>query len=190
MERSLRFGAITMPPTLTMHADVDLTSEEQASITRWFDAMFPGNGEHSQVEFSARYYYFRVWEDEEAQRRGEWVSLVAVTDRTIKVGGQTVRVGGIGGVSTREDRRKRGYASLAMREAARFMFDDLGVSFGMLFTGPDHFSFYQSLGWQVMHTPFHYSTPQGEAGEDHFLILVPEGSVWPAGDVDLVGPSW
>jgi GNAT superfamily N-acetyltransferase len=181
-----------MTPIITLHPDVDLTPEDNASIDRWIDAMFPwddgdhhdGEHEHDEAEFSAPYYYFRVWEDEAAQSRGEWVSLVAVTDRTIRVGGQSVRVGGIGGVSTREDRRKRGYASMAMREAARFMFADLGVPFGMLFCGPHRIPFYESLGWQAIHTPIPVHN------EAHFLILSPDGSAWPAGDVDLLGLSW
>jgi GNAT superfamily N-acetyltransferase len=174
-----------MPPIITLHRDVDLLPEDNASIERWITAMFPWDGDHpDEGEFYAPYYFFRVWEDEAAQTRGEWASLVALTDRTISVGGQPVRVGGIGAVSTREDRRERGYASLAMREAARFMFDNLGVPFGMLFCDPHRIPFYESLGWQVIRTPI------PAHNEAHFLILAPDKSPWPIGDVDLLGPSW
>lgn len=63
--------------------------------------------------------------------------------------GRKVRIGGIGGVVTREDCRGRGYATLAINAAIRTLHDEEATDFGMLFCEPHYAPFYEKLGWQT-----------------------------------------
>jgi aminoglycoside 2'-N-acetyltransferase I len=168
--------------TITIHRAADLTPDDRTSIARHFYAAFPwevGN------DYDFTDHYLRLWDGDQL------VSLVAITDRVITVGGQPVRVGGIGDVSTREDRRGQGHASLLMREAARLMLDDLGMDFGMLFCGENRIPFYEHLGWALIRQPAHWIDEAAvEQVEPHFMILAPTGSAWPSGAVDLCGGDW
>src|SRR5689334_12424984 len=106
-------------PRITVDHIPDMSTEDRAAIVEWYrevfdlpgDLIIPGD------------YDIRVWEGD------QWVSLVEVALRTITVGGQPVRIGGIGGVSTFPTHRNKGYSSMALREAARLIFDDLKVEF-------------------------------------------------------------
>jgi GNAT superfamily N-acetyltransferase len=61
--------------------------------------------------------------------------------------GRKVEIGGIGGVSTRQDCRGRGYATLALNAAIRTMRDHEAIRFAMLFCEPHNEAFYQARGW-------------------------------------------
>ena len=58
---------------------------------------------------------------------------VGVYFRTVIWNGHKVHVGGIGGVATREDCRRRGYASLALDAAVHTMRANDAVKFAILF---------------------------------------------------------
>jgi aminoglycoside 2'-N-acetyltransferase I len=72
---------------------------------------------------------------------------VGITFRTINWNGHDIHVGGIGGVMTREDCRRRGYASLALDAAIATMRANEAVRFAMLLCEPHNFAFYQARGW-------------------------------------------
>ena len=63
-------------------------------------------------------------------------------------GERQVLIGGVGGVMTLPDMRRRGCASGAMGEAARLMREE-GCDFGLLFCEPHNVRFYEKLGWRV-----------------------------------------
>jgi len=62
--------------------------------------------------------------------------------------GRGVRIGGIGGVVTREDGRHCGIASTVMRRAMQELADTHEVDFGLLFCEPRHAPVYEKLGWR------------------------------------------
>ena len=64
--------------------------------------------------------------------------------------GRKVQIGGIGGVSTRDDCRGRGYATLALNAAIRTMRDHEAIRFAMLFCEPHNEAFYQARGWHPL----------------------------------------
>ncbi len=72
---------------------------------------------------------------------------VGIYFRTATWDGRKVEIGGIGGVSTREDCRGRGYATLALNAAIRTLRDHEAVRFAMLFCEPHNEAFYQARGW-------------------------------------------
>ena len=67
--------------------------------------------------------------------------------RTVTWNGQKVHIGGLGGVATRPDCRRRGYASIALDAAVHTMRDHDVAQFALLFCEPHNFEFYQSRGW-------------------------------------------
>ena len=72
---------------------------------------------------------------------------VGIYFRTIVWNGHKIHVGGIGGVMTREDCRRRGYASIALDAAIRTMRDNEAARFALLFCEPHNFAFYRARGW-------------------------------------------
>jgi predicted N-acetyltransferase YhbS len=83
--------------------------------------------------------------------RGEIVSTVQIFDRKINLAGQTVPMGGIGSVFTREDYRHRGIGSALMRLAVRTLArKEFEVS--LLFA--DRLTFYHQFGWKDVNRSF------------------------------------
>ena len=80
------------------------------------------------------------------RRLRDWTSHAPGTD-TVTWDGRKLQIGGIGGVSTRDDCRRQGYASLALNAAIQTMRQHEAVQFALLFCEPHNFAFYQSRGW-------------------------------------------
>ena len=101
-----------------------------------------------------------------------------------------VTIGGIGGVATHPDRRKRGMATAGMRAAVQ-CFAREGKDFAVLFCGPDKYAFYRNLGWHQFEGEVFVEQPQGRVRFDlmgtfvHDLKLAPRG-----GTIDLRGLPW
>jgi GNAT superfamily N-acetyltransferase len=122
---------------------------------------------------------------------GILVTNVEILTRIITVAGEALRIGGIGGVATPPEHRGRGYASQAMRRAADFMRDELGLEFALLVCGPHRVSLYESLGWQLVTGPMLFDQPDGKQKfNDPVMILSLTGKPWPAGEIDLMGLPW
>jgi predicted acetyltransferase len=118
--------------------------------------------------------------------------MVEILERTVTVDGQPVRVGGIGGVGTHPDFRRRGHSTAALRVAAEFMRTNLRVPFGLLVTGTEEIPFYGRVGWHVIAGPVTFDQPNGQVvvsdGVNMVLPLGPEP--WPSGPVFLCGLPW
>ena len=82
---------------------------------------------------------------------GEIVATLRVWDRTIRVGETPVRMGGIGGVGTHPDHRRRGYASAMLRDAIDWM-RPRGYLTSVLFTEVAT-EFYRRHGWASVPMP-------------------------------------
>src|SRR5579863_116903 len=89
-----------------------------------------------------------------AQRRvlvwneaNELVCHAGIYSREAKWAEGSVRIGGVGGVITRQDARKQGHASAALRVALAEMTDKDGADFALLVCEPHNFAFYRGLGW-------------------------------------------
>jgi aminoglycoside 2'-N-acetyltransferase I len=73
---------------------------------------------------------------------------VGIFFRNVNWNGRSVHIGGIGGVATRPDCRRRGYASISLNAAIQTMRDHDAAQFALLFCEPHNFEFYRSRGWQ------------------------------------------
>jgi len=161
----------------------ELSKEEIQRVDYWMWQTF--HEQTSDCEWSTPDWYVFVWVGEEL------VSHVDIVERTGMVGGCRVRLGGIGGVTTRPEWRGCGFASAAMREAARFMCDDLGLDFGLLICGKKMIPFYRKLGWGVVEGPLVFDQPKGKmVSTDVAMVLPCARREWPGGEVDLCGPPW
>src|ERR1700686_4506520 len=90
------------------------------------------------------------------------VCHVGIYRREVKWNGRKVRAGGIGGVATREDCRRRGYASIALNAAVQTLRDHEAVRFALLFCEPHNFAFYQARGWHPFSGEVYAEQPGGK----------------------------
>lgn len=76
------------------------------------------------------------------------VSHVGIQRREVKWNGRRMRAGGIGGVLTRADSRRKGYASIALNAALQTLKDEGSTDFALLFCEPHHAPFYIGRGFK------------------------------------------
>jgi predicted acetyltransferase len=119
------------------------------------------------------------------------VSHVGIQRRAVTWNGRKMRAGGIGGVLTREDFRRRGYASMALNAAIQTLKDEGSTDFGLLFCEPHHVPFYTGRGWKPFDGEIYCEQPQGRVRFEatapyvYHLKRAP-----PTGVIDLCGLPW
>ena len=119
------------------------------------------------------------------------VCHVGIYFRTVTWNGQKVHIGGIGGVCTREDRRGRGYATVAIDAAVHTIRANEAVRFALLFCEPHNFAFYQSRGWHPFTGEVYAEQPQGRIRFEAMAPFVFDISRAPRdGIIDLCGLPW
>jgi aminoglycoside 2'-N-acetyltransferase I len=124
-------------------------------------------------------------------RAGELIGHAGLYRRDAMWNGRAVTMGGVGGVATREDSRRCGVASAAMRRAAEELEHALGVDFAVLFCEPRHAPLYRSLGWERFEGEVFVMQPAGRvrfAATDAYVLdlkLAPRTGV-----LDLCGLPW
>ena len=126
----------------SIRARSDLSPTERAEVDALFAAAFADGVDDLAWATSEWYVLVRNLD-------GVLTSMIEILERTVTVDGQPVRVGGIGGVGTHPDYRRRGHSTAALRVAADFLRENLAVPFGLLVTGEEEIPFYGRLGWRV-----------------------------------------
>lgn len=121
----------------------------------------------------------------------EVVCHVGIYRRTATWNGRKVLIGGIGGVLTREDRRRRGYATLALDAAIHTLKDEGATDLGLLFCEPHHAPFYTARGW----TPFAGDIfAEQPSGRIQYTAMLPHvfdiRRKLHRGTIDLCGLPW
>jgi aminoglycoside 2'-N-acetyltransferase I len=122
---------------------------------------------------------------------GRRVSVVGLYRRNSGHDGMPVRIGGIGGVMTHPEHRRRGFAGAGMAEA-RHLFAAEGVDFALLFCEPKNIGFYGALGWSVFPGDVVVEQP---AGRGPFMLMTAmvlglARTAPAAGIIDLCGLPW
>src|SRR5215475_3446073 len=116
---------------------------------------------------------------------------VGIYFRTITWNGRKIHVGGIGGVSTREDCRGRGYATLAIDAAIHTMRANEAVRFAILFCESHNFAFYEGRNWHRFTGEVYAEQPEGRIRFDHMTPFVFDIARAPRqGTIDLCGLPW
>jgi GNAT superfamily N-acetyltransferase len=121
------------------------------------------------------------------------VTHVGILYRVVQVGQVRVPVGGIGGVMTLPDWRRRGYARAALARATAFVGMKLWAPFAVVICPREDTAFYEHLGWRVADAPIGCQQPRGQVAlEDEVaLFLSCQGEAeWPNGPIDLSGIPW
>jgi aminoglycoside 2'-N-acetyltransferase I len=116
---------------------------------------------------------------------------VGVYFRNVTWNGRKLHIGGVGGVSTRADCRRRGYASIALDAAIQTMRDREDVRFALLFCEPHNFAFYQSRGWHPFAGEVYAEQPDGKIRSEAMAPFVHDIKRAPRqGVIDLCGLPW
>jgi GNAT superfamily N-acetyltransferase len=149
------------------------------------DELFDGEFGNLPVVFSDSDWFVMGFLDDNL------VSRVGIVKRVVSVNEDVVVVGGIGGVVTRPEHRKRGYSTSLMRSAQRFIRDELPANFGLLICDPKLQPFYEKLGWKVVPGPTRYTQPGGSMACKGLTMVIELGRAkWPEGSIDLCGYPW
>lgn len=122
----------------------------------------------------------------------EVITSVGVNVREIVSNGDLTKIGGIGGVMTHPARRKEGLASRAMQEAARRLYNELNVSFALLFCRPHLVPFYKRLKWKPFEGKVFADQPEGKidfTSKGPMVLDVREQAPL-NGTLDLYGLPW
>jgi aminoglycoside 2'-N-acetyltransferase I len=131
----------------------------------------------------------RVLVQSEAQ---DVVCHVGVYRREVTWNGRRMRAGGIGGVLTREDSRRRGYATIALDAAIQTLRDEGSTDFALLFCEPHNAPFYAGRGWRPFEGDVHAEQP--EKGRVPFTAIAPHvykiRQAPLRGTIDLCGLPW
>src|ERR1700720_806082 len=116
---------------------------------------------------------------------------VGIYFRDVTWNGRKFQAGGIGGVSTRADCRRRGYASIAVGAAVQTMRDHEATEFALLFCEPHNYAFYQSRGWHPFAGEIYAEQPEGRIRFEAMAPFVFDFSRAPRqGTIDLCGLPW
>lgn len=116
---------------------------------------------------------------------------VGIYFRTATSNGRKCHIGGIGGVMTRADCRRQGYASIGLNAAVQTMRDHEAVEFALLFCEPHNFAFYQSRGWHPFAGEIYAEQPEGRIRFEALAPFVFDFRRAPRqGTIDLCGLPW
>jgi len=119
------------------------------------------------------------------------VCHVGIYRREVTWNGRKVRAGGIGGVLTREDSRRRGYASMALDAAIQTLRDEGSTDFALLFCEPHNVPFYAGRGWKPFDGEIYAEQPEGRVRFTAIAPYVYDLKRAPRqGVIDLCGLPW
>jgi predicted GNAT family N-acyltransferase len=117
---------------------------------------------------------------------------VGLIVREIISNGEAKTIAGIGGVMTHPEKQGKGYASRAMRQAAKMFNEELDVAFALLFCRPHLVEFYKRLQWKPFQGQVFVEQPQGkiEFSANGAMDLDGKEQAPVNGILDLKGLPW
>jgi aminoglycoside 2'-N-acetyltransferase I len=122
---------------------------------------------------------------------GGLATHVGLYFRTVTWNGRKYHVGGIGGVMTSPECRRRGYASIALNAAIQTLRDHEAVQFALLFCESHNFGFYESRGWHPFAGEIYAEQPEGRLGFEALAPFVFDlKRAARQGVIDLCGLPW
>jgi aminoglycoside 2'-N-acetyltransferase I len=161
-------------------ASADLPKAELKGLRRFLDQAFEGRFSEDDWRHALGGLHVLAVEEREV------VAHAAVVGRTLIAASRPLQTGYVEGVATRPDRRRRGAATLVMREAGRIIKERYQL--GALSDGTDVPGFYERLGWQHWQGPTFVAAQPGPLrtadDDDSVMVLHTPAS----GDIDLATP--
>ena len=168
---------------IDIKSESQLTQPERLLVEQLSAEVFPPEG--TALKWSKVDWHVLLWEGVEL------ASHIEIIERTATVDGQPVRLGGIGGVATRVNWRRRGLAEAALKTAQAFLREKLAVEFGLLVCGEIMIPYYAKFGWKLLERTMLIDQPQGKVTyTDPIMILPVCKEEWPKGEIDLCGLPW
>jgi len=166
-------------PPLHIRLTPIVTDEQRQTLFGWGDDVFGACG----IRFHCRKGEMHLMGTVD----GQLVSHAGMVNAEVRVAGQPMRVGGIGGVVTVGTAQRKGYAARMLQQALAYMGETWQVEFGMLFCLPHVLPFYAGLGWQEITAPVSIAQPEGRVPSPLAAMVMPcaSGRVWPAGSVEM-----
>jgi GNAT superfamily N-acetyltransferase len=159
----------------------DLSPERKVALDEMFDREF---GRDPLVYADARWYAMGILD-------GSLVGRVGILQRTISVGQELLRVGGICGVVTVLEYRGRGIAPALLNESVAFVRKRRSLPFALLTCNLRLEAFYRRLGWRTVNGPTVFTQPDGVRTCGGLTMVMECGSrPWPEGPIDLRGLPW
>lgn len=122
---------------------------------------------------------------------GTVVSTVGAYHRVADLDGRPLRLGGIGGVMTHPDFRRRGLVRAAMAQAVA-LFAEEGQEAGLLFCEGHNVPVYAALGWRLFQGGTIVEQPHGPVVFTgmHAMVCNIRGEAPRRGRLDLRGKPW
>jgi aminoglycoside 2'-N-acetyltransferase I len=135
------------------------------------------------------------WSDHEWMALGflgeELVTQLCILKREIKVKEQPLLVTGVGGVATKPQWKKHGFATQLLRASETFMRDSIQVPFGLLICAEETQPVYKHCGWQTVAQSLFYVQNDKKCSLDTCVMILPLSTqTWPMGEIDLCGHPW
>jgi GNAT superfamily N-acetyltransferase len=163
-----------------------LREEDRAEIIHWRRTLFPQRPDEPVLAWEPHALGgVVVYCDEHV------ASFLKIVGRTIRADGVQVRAGGVSGVMTIPDYRRRGLAGLALAEARRVIFETVGAEVGLLLCLQRLLSFYERYGWAPFEGEVVFDQPGGKrTWHNRCMVLVREGARWDPKRIDLCGLPW
>ena len=122
---------------------------------------------------------------------GRLAGRIGVHDTKVRVKDVVIRVGGIGGVATRPEFRRRGVASAMLSRAAEFTRSALKLDFGLLLCRHEMSPVYAKLGWLIAPGPTTFTRAGVTAAYPNDTMILPlADKQWPLGAIDMLGLPW
>lgn len=174
-----------------MSIEIEIVTGDAAwpSVKPLFDLVWPQAGDAPQrwgdIEFAKPELRVIVEDD------GQPVCHVGLHRREGMWKGRTTRIGGIGGVVTHPDYRRRGLASVALTAALHTLKDERATDFALLFCDQAIASFYAGRNWKPFMGEVYAEQHGARVRFDRMLPMVSYLKRAPhEGELDLCGLPW
>jgi predicted GNAT family N-acyltransferase len=175
---------------IRVHNATELTTAETAALGDLRVAVYPPEFMASwpgrSIEWDKPQWRAIVWDED-----GHAQCHVGIFLRQGAVDGKPVKIGGIGGVMTHPDVRRKGFAAAAISQSIEFLREQQ-ADFALLVCDPKLVAFYERLGWRK-HGDTLMVTQHSKRVEFTFNLPMVRGvcTAGPtAGTIDLCGPPW
>ena len=167
-----------------------LSAQQEQALEELSAAVYPPNDatppSGEPITWASPQWSFLLWEQDEL------VTHLGLLEREILQDGKPKRIGGLGAVATHPAKQGQGFASLALREAAKWFDTDLDVPYALLFCRPDLIPFYERLLWKRFMGQVFVDQPQGRINftANVAMVLDVKESAPLGGFLDLNGLPW
>lgn len=122
---------------------------------------------------------------------GEPTSHIGLLKHVVIVNGESVTVGGVGGLVTVPKAQKKGFAHRLMKHAVKFLEHEWKVTAGLLFCLPEMVVYYEALGWQEVEVPVLIEQPNGKITSPLNVMVLPLcEEEWLDGRIELCSLPW